>query len=315
MGCARPHAVVTGVSSGIGRATALRLATAGYHVYGGVRRLEDGTWLAAHVTPLLLEVTDAAQIADAAGTVAEHAGAAGLAALVDNAGIGVTGPLELTPLDAIRRQFEVNVLGQVAVTQAFLPLLRAARGRVVLIGSIGDRITIPFGGPLAASKSALASIADALRMELAPWDVRAVLVEPASISTEAVGKLERDAARAAGQFVADPGYRKTYLEMVRRMAAMERRGSPPAVVADAVAAALAARRPRARYLVGRDARRLAVLARLPVPVLDAVRRGLFGLPAPGSLASRKPAGPGSSQAGRMRGREPRGEAPGSATRG
>ena len=275
--------VVTGVSSGIGRATALRLAAAGYHVYGGVRRLA-GAPATAWVTPLLLDVTDEAQIAAAAKTVAGDVGDIGLAGLVDNAGIGVTGPLELTPPAEIRRQFEVNVVGQVAVTQAFLPLLRAARGRVVLVGSIGDRITIPFGGPLAASKHALASIADALRLELAPWGVRVVLLEPASINTDAVGKLERDARAAAAGFAADPGYRGTYLEMVRRLAVLERRGSPPGVVADAVAAALATRRPRARYLVGKDARRLAALGRLPAPVLDAVRRRMFGLPAPGTLA-------------------------------
>jgi NAD(P)-dependent dehydrogenase (short-subunit alcohol dehydrogenase family) len=274
--------VVTGVSSGIGRATALRLAAAGYHVYGGVRRLA-GAPATAWVTPLLLDVTDEAQIAAAAKTVAGDVGDIGLAGLVDNAGIGVTGPLELTPPAEIRRQFEVNVVGQVAVTQAFLPLLRAARGRVVLVGSIGDRITIPFGGPLAASKHALASIADALRLELAPWGVRVVLLEPASINTDAVGKLERDARAAVAGFAADPGYRRAYLEMVRRLAVLERRGSPPDVVADAVAAALAARRPRARYLVGKDARRLAALGRLPVPVLDAVRRRMFGLPAPGTL--------------------------------
>jgi NAD(P)-dependent dehydrogenase (short-subunit alcohol dehydrogenase family) len=286
MSCARPHVVVTGVSSGIGRATALRLAAAGFHVYGGVRRAADAP-SAAWVTPLLLDVTDEAQIAAAAKTVADDVGDAGLAALVDNAGIGVTGPLELTPPAEIRRQFEVNVVGQVAVTQAFLPLLRAARGRLVLIGSIGDRITIPYGGPLAASKHALASIAEALRLELAPWDVRVILVEPASISTEAVGKLERDARRAAAGFLADPGYRGPYLEMVRRLAARERRGSPPEVVADAVAAALAARRPRARYLVGKDARRLAALGRLPAPVFDALRRRMFGLPAPGALSARR----------------------------
>ena len=113
--------------------------------------------------------------------------------------------------------------------------------------------------------------------------MRVVLLEPASINTDAVGKLERDARAAVAGFAADPGYRRAYLEMVRRLAVLERRGSPPDVVADAVAAALAARRPRARYLVGKDARRLAALGRLPVPVLDAVRRRMFGLPAPGTL--------------------------------
>jgi NAD(P)-dependent dehydrogenase (short-subunit alcohol dehydrogenase family) len=125
MSCARAHAVVTGVSSGIGRAAALRLAAAGYHVYGGVRRLADAPAV-AWVTPLLLDVTDEAQIAAAAKTVAADVGDAGLAGLVDNARIGVTGPLELTPPAEIRRQFEVNVVGQVAVT----PVLDAVRRRM-----------------------------------------------------------------------------------------------------------------------------------------------------------------------------------------
>ena len=193
------HVVVTGASSGIGRATALRLVGAGDHVFAGVREPADGEALRraavrGRLTPLLLDVTDAGQIAAAAATVDGHAGNAGLDGLVDNAGIGTAWPLELVPLDLFRRQLEVNLVGQLAVTQAFLPLLRRARGRLIVIGSIGDRITMPFAGPLTASKHAVASVADALRQELAPWGIRVVLIEPASIRTGAVGKLERDAA-------------------------------------------------------------------------------------------------------------------------
>jgi len=149
----RPHVLVTGASSGIGRATVARLAAGGQHVYAGVRRPADGAALqqAAHeaatpgeVTPLLLDVTDQAQIAAAARAVTEHVGPAGLAGLVNNAGIGGFSPLELTGAGDLRRLLEVNVTGQLAVTQAFLPLLRRAQGRIVMVGSIGARFTPPF---------------------------------------------------------------------------------------------------------------------------------------------------------------------------
>ena len=216
--CRRSHVVVTGASSGIGRATALDLAAAGQHVYAGVRWLADAppappTGNGA-ITPLLLDVTDPAQIDAAAGIVAGHTGNAGLDGLVNNAGIGVFGPLEIIPIEQFRRQLEVNVTGQLAVTQALLPLLRRARGRIVLIGSIGTRFTPPFTGPVSASKSTVATIAEALRQELAPWGVGVVLVEPASIHTEAVDKLARDAELLLRE--SDPCARALYEDDFRR---------------------------------------------------------------------------------------------------
>lgn len=286
------YALVTGASTGMGRATVLRLAADGYRVFAGVRKEADGKSLLrdaadGEIIPVLLDVTDAGQIAAAVATVTARTRNAGLSALVNNAGIGVFGPLELASLDSIRRQFEVNVTGQIAVTQAFLPLLRRARGRIVVIGSIGDRTSMPFGEPLGASKAAIASMAEAFRQELAPWDIKVILVEPASIRTEAVGKFAADAEAAIASFT-DEG-RALYADSYRRMvdAAMPRlrRGSPPAVVADRIADALASRRPRARYLVGKESRRIATLAAvLPAPAFDALRRRLFRLPAPGSLA-------------------------------
>jgi NAD(P)-dependent dehydrogenase (short-subunit alcohol dehydrogenase family) len=290
--CGRSHIVVTGASSGIGRATALRLARAGDHVLAGVRRPGDAPATPAggpgEITPLLLDITDPAQIATAADTVAGHTGQAGLDGLVNNAGIGVFGPLELVPIERFRRQLEVNVTGQLAVTQALLPLLRRARGRIVLIGSIGSRFTPPFTGPVSASKSAVATLAEALRQELAPWSIGVVLIEPASIHTEAVDKAERDAERLLGQ--ADPGVRALYEDDFRRFLrigmARERHGSPPEVVARAVARALTIPRPHARYLVGKDSRPMAALAAaLPTPVLDALRRRIGHQPAPGSRAA------------------------------
>jgi NAD(P)-dependent dehydrogenase (short-subunit alcohol dehydrogenase family) len=285
MTCAHPHVVVTGASSGIGRATALRLADAGWHVFAGVRKPEDGESLraaASEITPLLMDVTNATQIKAAAEAVTEHVGAHGLNALVDNAGIGVTSPMELVSLDVLRNLFEVNVFGQVAVTQALVPLLRRARGRIVVIGSIGGRMTPPFGGPLAASKSAIASLADAFRQELAPWGIRVVLLEPGSIRTAAVDKVQRDAVAATNSYSSDEAelYRDSYLGMVDVAMAREANGSPPSVVGDLVAKVLTKPRPRARYVVGKDAQLLANLTRFtPTLLFDAMRRKLFHLPA------------------------------------
>lgn len=298
MNCrAHSHFLVTGASSGIGEATALRLASAGHHVFAGIRKPSDGAALQhssseasgapGEITPLALDVTDGGQIRAAAEAVAAHVGSRGLDGLVDNAGIGVFGPLELMPLDAFRRQLEVNVVGQLAVTQGFLGLLRAARGSVVLMGSIGDRIVMPFLGPLAASKFALSAMAQALRQELAPWGVRVVLIEPASIASEAPGKLERDAERFLNDSTAEGRslYEGAFRQLVRRFAARAQAGSPPQVVAETVSQALMARRPRSRYLVGHGSRRLALVAAIPAPLADAVRRRMFHLPAPGSAVA------------------------------
>jgi NAD(P)-dependent dehydrogenase (short-subunit alcohol dehydrogenase family) len=283
--CMRPHVLVTGASSGIGRATALRLAARGHHVYAGIRKEADGTALAeaaaGELTPLPLDVTDAGQITAAAQTIAEHAGDAGLAGLVNNAGVGVFGPLELIPIDQFRRQLEVNVTAQLAVTQALLPMLRRSRGRIVMIGSIGNRFTPPFIGPLAASKSALATMSTALRQELAPFGVRVALVEPGSIRSDAVGKLDADAQQVLSQ--ASPEgrvlYQDAFLNLVAFFSALHHKGSPPDRVAEAVEHALAAARPRTRYLAGQNARRMALVATLlPAAAQDALRRRLAHQP-------------------------------------
>jgi NAD(P)-dependent dehydrogenase (short-subunit alcohol dehydrogenase family) len=298
--CTRRHVLVTGASSGIGRATALHLAAGGHHVYAGVRKHADGPvpnhGTAGEITPVLLDVTEDAQIAAAANAIAAHVAGAGLAGLVNNAGIGIFGPLEILPVAQFRRLMEVNVTAQLAVTQAFLPMLRQARGRIVMIGSIGTRFTPPFVGPLAASKSALATMGTALRQELAPWDIHVVLIEPASIRTEAVDKLHSDAAHLMSQ--AQPAQRALYQEAFYRLVdtfgARHQRGSPPEVVARAVARALTTSQPRARFVVGKNSRQMAVLAAaLPTPVLDRIRRKLSSQPAPGSRVS----GPGSSAQG------------------
>lgn len=289
--CAHSHVLVTGASSGIGRATALRLAKSGYHVFAGVRKPADGAALAeaagGDVTPVLLDVTDPQQIASAVELISGHVGVAGLAGLVNNAGIGVFGPLELIPVEQFRRQLEVNVTGQLAITQAALPLLRRARGRIVMIGSIGARFTPPFVGPLAATKSALATMSAALRQELAPWGIDVTVVEPGSIRSEAVDKLESDAQRVLDEATAQGRalYRDAFGHLVDFFADLHEKGSPPEVVATTVERALRASRPRSSYLSGKNARRMATIARLlPVPAQDALRRRLARQPGRGVLA-------------------------------
>jgi NAD(P)-dependent dehydrogenase (short-subunit alcohol dehydrogenase family) len=290
--CTRPHVLVTGASSGIGRATALRLAAHGHHVYAGVRKPADGAALAeaaaGELTPLLLDVTDPTQITAAARAVTEHAGDTGLAGLVNNAGIGIFGPLELIGIDQFRRQLDVNVTGQLAVTQAFLPMLRRARGRIVMIGSIGTRFTPPFVGPLAASKSTLVTLSAALRQELAPFDIHVVLVEPGSIHSEAVGKLDDDARQVLSQASADGRalYQDAFLNLVGFFSALHHHGSPPEEVAKTVERALTTPRPRASYLTGKNARRMALAAAvLPPAAQDALRRRIAHQPARASRAA------------------------------
>ncbi len=277
--------VVTGASTGIGRATALALAGMGFHVFAGVRRTADGAALrastAGHLTPLILDVTDPATIRAAVQQVTAAVGQHGIAGLVDNAGVGALWPIEEVPLDALRRLYDVNVFGQVDVIQHFLPLLRRGAGRIINIGSVGDRLTLPFGGVLCSSKWAFASITEALRLELRPWGIHVVLIEPASIHSEAVDKVEADAERVLAALAARPDarYAAEFRAMSRRAIAQERGGSNPAVVAGAVMHALTVSRPKTRYLVGRDSHRLAFVARwLPDRMFDLLRIRLFGLP-------------------------------------
>jgi NAD(P)-dependent dehydrogenase (short-subunit alcohol dehydrogenase family) len=280
--------VVTGTSSGIGHACALRLAAEGFTVFASVRKLADANALRAaapeRIVPLQLDVTDRTSIERAAQTTRDslHARGEQLYGLVNNAGIGLAGPLEFLPLDDVEHILDVNVLGQVAVIQAFLPLLREARGRIVNICSVGDRIAIPFGGLLNATKSAFAMISETLRMELLPWGLRVVIIEPGSINTPAVEKTLGDPEGMLRAMPSDAEryYGRFFRTFIRRATAQERDGSPPTVVADAVLHALADAHPKRRYVVGKHANVLALLPRLvPARLLDWLRMKLFGLPA------------------------------------
>jgi NAD(P)-dependent dehydrogenase (short-subunit alcohol dehydrogenase family) len=237
-----------------------------------------------------MDVTQPDQIAAAAESVRAHTDRRGLDALVNNAGIGLAWPLELVPPELFRTQFAINVDGVIAVTQALLPLLRLAPGRVVMIGSISDRITMPFAGPLTATKHALLAVTEAFRLELAPWNIRVVLIEPAGIRTDAIDKLDADVQRALQQFgtIGTQLYGHAFRSMTSRALAHEAHGSPPEVVAQVILQALESPRPKARYLVGKNARLLALVARLPPFALDALRRRFFGLPGPGSMLRSAP---------------------------
>ncbi len=245
--------LITGTSTGIGRASALLLARSGFEVFATVRKQEDAEMLGAEASEslrtLLLDVTDPATLEAAVGEVSAAVGEAGLDGLVNNAGVAVPGPLEFLPLDDFRRQMEVNVTGQLAVTQALLPLLRKAKGRIVNVGSIGGRSTMPFAGAYCASKHALEALSDALRMELDPWGVAVVLIEPGSIATPIWGKGLGATVPAEAHRL----YGKT-LESVRRLIAGRVAGAAaPERVAEIIHEALIADEPKTRYLVGRDA--------------------------------------------------------------
>jgi len=259
--------LVTGAATGVGAATVAALAADGMRVWAGVRREEDAERLRAEhgpaVRPLLLDVTDDAAV-EAAGRAVVADGP--LHGLVNNAGVAVPGPLEHLAPSELRRQLDVNLVGQLAVTQAVLPALRAARGRVVTVGSIGGRIAGPMLGAYHASKFGLLGLTDALRAELAPWGLAVVLVEPGAVATP---MWERGRRAGEETFRALPAeaqarYRRQYEAAMRNAAASEARGVPAAAVAAVIRTALTTARPRPRYLVGRDARAAAVVARLPL---------------------------------------------------
>ena len=275
--------VVTGASSGIGRATALRLAGSGHHVFATVRKDADAESLAGHdrITPVFLDVTNPGQIAEAAAAIQAQVGDAGLDGLVNNAGSGTAQPIELMSPEALRRQLEVNTIGQLAVTQAFLPLLRRGHGRIVMIGSIGVRCTPPFSGPIVIPKAALTALTHALRQELAGSGVRTILVDPATIRTDAGDKFAVDAAATLGAFSPTDRahYGAAFTRMTAAFASSHQRGSPPEAVAAVISRALTAKRPRSHYTVGKNSRRMTVVAYLPIRLADAVRRRIFGLAA------------------------------------
>jgi NAD(P)-dependent dehydrogenase (short-subunit alcohol dehydrogenase family) len=254
-------------------------------VFAGIRNPAVGHALQAKagatIIPVQLDVTDGESVAKAAALVAGHVGEAGLSGLVNNAGIAIGSPLELIPLQQLRRQLEVNVVGQIAVTQAVLPLLRRARGRIVNMGSIAGRSTIPMMGPYSASKHALEALTDALRLELYPWGIEVSIVEPGAIATPIWDKSLKTSMDVEAEMPAEGKHlyedaAKAVRESVGEAAA---RAIPAEAVVKAVLHALTARRPKTRYLVGRDAKLRAVMLRwLPDRFQDWILKKVLRLP-------------------------------------
>jgi NAD(P)-dependent dehydrogenase (short-subunit alcohol dehydrogenase family) len=261
--------LITGASTGIGEATAHHLKELGFDAVGAVRRPEDAERLrSAGLRTVTLDVTDPESIA-AAGTAL---GDGPLAGLVNNAGVAVAGPLEFLPLEQLRRQLEVNLIGQVAVIQRFLAPLRAGRGRIVNVSSIGGRVALPLLGAYNMSKFGLEGMSDSLRRELRSHGVDVVLVEPGGVKTPIWNKAEE----LADDMLEDipPEAETLYGKLIEAVRTGTRRiatdtGSEPIAVAEVIGEALSADRPRTRYLVGRDAKMRAVMSRvLPDRVMD-----------------------------------------------
>jgi NAD(P)-dependent dehydrogenase (short-subunit alcohol dehydrogenase family) len=265
--------LVTGASTGIGRATALRLDASGWKVFAGVRKEEDAASLRVEgsegLAPVTLDVTDAEQIAAAAELIGRETDG-GLDGLVNNAGVAVPGPLETIPLEDLRHQLEVNLVAYVAVTQAMLGEIRRAEGRIVFLSSIGGRIAFPFGGPYHASKFATEAIGDVFRQELRPWGLKVAIVEPGSIDTPIWERGQRKAEDVEAKAPKTNLLYGAALDKFRKVIEdTAERGIPPEKVAKAIAHALESPRPKSRYLVGLDAQVQARLQPLiPTPLFD-----------------------------------------------
>ncbi len=276
--------IITGAGTGIGRLTALNLAREGYRVFAGVLEDQEAATLKQEargfLEPLRLDVTSAADIAAAQKKVRAELGADGLAALINNAGIVVLSPAEFVPLKDLRSNMEVNYFGQVAMLQAFLPMIRASKGRVITVGSISAHFAAPFQGAYVASKAALNGFNHSLRMELGLWGIPVSIIEPGGVatplweSTQAAAEKRFDSLSKEAQDLYRP-----FLDSVRA-AADKLRGKrvQPDEVYRAIHHALTARRPKSRYLVGSDAKAQNIMARfLPDLFRDRLVTGFLGL--------------------------------------
>jgi NAD(P)-dependent dehydrogenase (short-subunit alcohol dehydrogenase family) len=274
--------LITGCSTGIGAACARHLAGLGWTVFAGVRHERDSARLAdegpGRVTPVLIDVTDPASIESAVAVITESRDR--LEGVVNNAGIGLGGPVEYLPLEDWRRQFDVNVIGPVAVTRATFDLVRRGSGRFVFIGSANGRVSGPFFGPYAGSKHALEAVCEAIRHETHGSRIRVSLIEPGAVKTAIWEKTDEVIGRVARDLPPE-GVRRygPFIDAVQALVADgSAHGLPPERVAAVVARALTARRPRARYLVGADAKVIGLVARVaPDRLRDVIIRRQLGL--------------------------------------
>lgn len=275
--------VITGASSGIGRASVARMSRTEWKVFATVRKKADRESLrreySTNVHPVLLDVEDEASIKAAAEEIEDGLSGEGLNGLVNVAGIGMVRPLEYATMADVRKIFDINFFGQLTTIQAFSRLLRRRQGRIVNITTVGVNLAIPFGGLLNASKSAFAKVSDTLRLEMHPFGVRVIAIEPGSINTPAVDKTLGDLEQVIANLPeeAQQQYGAMIRKMGRRGYQMEKNGSPPEVVAAAIYHALTSSRPRIRYRVGKHARLLSTLPKiLPESVMDALLRKMLG---------------------------------------
>ena len=262
--------LVTGASTGIGRATALELDRAGFQVFAGVRKKQDADSLkkegSENLTPVTLDVAKAASITRAKNQIQRKVGAKGLAGLVNNAGIGHGGPVEYMNMDAFKQVIDVNLTAQVAMSKAFIPLLRKGDtpGRIVFITSIGGRVAYPFMSPYHSAKFGLEGFADSLRRELRPWKMKVIVIEPGSIATEIWRKAgeTQEELRDSLPRGAQKQYGKALDGFGAGLEDSARRGIPPKRVARVIRKALTRTYPDTRYRVGMDARMSFVMSRL-----------------------------------------------------
>lgn len=258
MSAKKPSVLLTGASSGIGRATALELCARGFRVFAGVRKPEDGEALVRDakgaLTPVAIDVTDAGSVRTLAERLGTELSDGGLDALVNNAGVSVSGPLELLPIELFERQMAVNVTGQLIVTQAFLPLLRRARGRIVFVGSYSGRFTLPLLGAYSASKHAIEAISNAFRQELRDAGVRVTVIEPGQFQSDIWKKAD---VQYDESLAAVPRIRELYATSLAALRAAPKFGArtsvPARFIARRIHGILTARWPRARYRIGIDA--------------------------------------------------------------
>jgi len=275
-----PNVLVTGAGRGIGRTITTHLAAKGWDVYAGVRKEADGASVAAEdpqrIHPVIVDITSAEDVAALDKQLPDR-----LDAVVNNAGLAIGGAVETLDLEDLRYQYEVNVIGQVAVTQAVLPRLRESKGRVLFVSSVSGRISTPLTGAYNSSKFALEGLADALRLELRPWGIRVALIEPAQTDTalwqDAEATLEAEVAKLS------PEHRAMYaphIDGFRKIIPLSQKmAGPPSAVAAAVHRALTARNPRARYVVGAGPKvQLRMTNATPTRMRDAVLRRVFRIP-------------------------------------
>jgi NAD(P)-dependent dehydrogenase (short-subunit alcohol dehydrogenase family) len=275
-----PSVLVTGAARGIGKTIVAHLASTGWEVIAGVRTEQDAAAITAvdpqRISAVILDITNAEHLAALAESLPPR-----LDAVVNNAGIAVAGPVEAVTVGDWRKQLDINVIGQLAVTRAVLPKLRESRGRIVFISSVNGRLSVPLLGPYCASKFALEAAADALRMELKGWGIPVVLVQPAQTDT--------DMWRTADDMVVEteasmtPALRTLYAKHIAGMKKSVPAARKMAVPADKVAAvveeALTARRPRARYVVGMGPKlQVALMTNLPTALRDRLMTTMLGLP-------------------------------------